>query len=97
MLNFYAVKLDAEIRDTIRYKDKVYSYVPQYKANLIALELLNGQMSYPTSVYLDEDFNMLTPAPGYQTPEQLLPQLRFFGENIYKNKKWEEYLQEGHK
>src|SRR5262245_18197431 len=56
---YYPVRLDAETRDTIVYKEKVYAFVPQYKANLIALELLSGQMSYPTSVYLDEQFNML--------------------------------------
>jgi len=36
----------------------------------------------------------LAPAPGFQGSEQLLPQLKFFGENIYKTKKWEDYQKE---
>jgi thioredoxin-related protein len=93
--NFHAVKLDAETKDTILYKDKVFTFIPESRANLIALELLGGKMSYPTSVYLDENFNLLGPAPGYQTPEQLLPQLKYFAEDIYKNKKWDEYQKDG--
>jgi thioredoxin-related protein len=91
---FYAVKLDAETKDTIRLDDKVFVFKPEYKANEIAIALLNQQMSYPTSVYLDEQFSMLGPSPGYQTSEQLLPQLKYFAENIYKTKTWETYRKE---
>jgi thioredoxin-related protein len=56
--------------------------------------MLGGQMSYPTSVFFDESLNEITPVPGYQTAEQLLPILKFFGEDIYKTKKWEEYIGE---
>lgn len=88
---FYAVKLDAETTDSIHFKDKVFGYRPEYKSNEFAVSLLNGQMSYPTFVFLDENVNMLSPLPGYQTPEQLAPVLKFYGENIYKTKKWDEY------
>jgi len=92
--NFYAVKLDAETQDTIHFGDKDFVYRTEYKANEIALALLNNQMSYPTSVYLDEKFAMLGPSPGYQTTQQLLPQLKYFAENIYKIKTWEDYRKE---
>jgi len=51
-------------------------------------------MSYPTSVYLDENLNEIGPVPGYLTAEQLLPVLKYFSEDIYKTKKWEDYLKE---
>ena len=92
--NFYAVKLDAEMKDTIHFNEKTFVFRPEYKANELALSLLNGQMSYPTSVYLDETFTLLGPAPGYQSTEQLLPQLKYFAENIYKDKKWDDYQKE---
>jgi thioredoxin-related protein len=41
---------------------------------------------------MDEKYQLLTPLPGYQTPEQLIPILKYFGEDIYKTKKWEEYV-----
>ncbi len=89
--HFYAVKLDAETKDTITYKAKDYTFVPAYKSNEVAAYLLNGQMGYPTSVYLDEKSDPISAVPGYYTAEQLLPILKYFGEDIYKTKKWEEY------
>ncbi len=95
--NFYAVKFDAETKDTITYKNKDYTFVTAYKSNEVAAFLLNGQMSYPTSVYLDEKTDPITSVPGYLTAEQLMPILKYFGEDIYKTKKWEEYQSEGTK
>lgn len=95
--HFYAVKLDAETKDTITYKSKDYMYVTDYKANEIAAYLLNGQMGYPTAVYLDEKNDPITAVPGYYTSEQLMPILKYFGEDIYKTKKWEEYQAESTK
>src|SRR5258708_6386320 len=92
--HFYAVKLDAETRDTIHFADRTFVYRDEMRANEIALSLLNQKMSYPTSVYLDESFNMLSPVPGYQTTQQMLPQLKYFGDNIYKAKSWDVYSKE---
>ena len=92
--HFYSVKLDAETKDTITYKAKDYTFVSAYKSNEIAAYLLNGQMGYPTAVYLDEKSDPITAVPGYFTSEQLIPILKYFGENIYKTKKWEEYQSE---
>ncbi len=92
--NFYAVKFDAETHDTIFLKDKAYVFRPEYRANEFAAQMLNGSMSYPTSVYLDENLNEIGPVPGYLTAEQLLPVMKYFSEDIYKTKKWEDYLKE---
>jgi thioredoxin-related protein len=90
--HFYAVKLDAETKDTIRFKGKEFVYKSEYKSNELALSLLQGKMSYPSFIFMDEKYQLLTPLPGYQTPEQLIPILKYFGEDIYKTKKWEEYV-----
>ncbi len=92
--NYYAVRFDAETHDTILFNNKTFVFRPEYKSNELALSLLSGQMSYPTIVYLDEGFNLLGPSPGYQTTEQLLPQLKYFAEGIYKDKTWEVYRKE---
>ncbi|MFM9007762.1 MAG: thioredoxin family protein [Bacteroidota bacterium] len=39
--NYYAVKLDAETRDTLRFRENVFVYKPEYKTNELALSLLN--------------------------------------------------------
>jgi thioredoxin-related protein len=84
--HFHAVKLNAESRDTIRFRDQVFVFRPEYKANEIALSLLSGKMGYPSFVVLDENFSMLNVLAGYQTPEQLLPALQHFAENKHLNK-----------
>ena len=94
MAHFYPVKMDAETRDTIIYQGKPYAYKPDYKVNELAAMLLSGQMSYPTSVFLDENENVISPVPGFMTAEQMLPILRFFGEDIFKTKTWEDYVKD---
>ncbi len=51
--HFYFVKLNAEQKEEIKYKDKVFTFKQEYKANELAVSLLNGQMSYPSTVFLD--------------------------------------------
>lgn len=93
--NYYPVKLDAETKDTIQFAGKSFVYQAQYKANEIALSLMGGKMSYPTYIFLDEEFNMLSPVPGYLAPDAMMNVLKYFGEGIFKNVTWEEYSQKG--
>lgn len=88
---YYLVKFNAEQKEDIQFKDKVFKFKAEYKAHELAVSLLNGQMSYPSTVFLDEDMNMLTNVPGYLTPKEINPILVYFGDNIYKTKNWKEY------
>jgi thioredoxin-related protein len=92
--NFYAVKLDGEGKENITFKDKTYQYVPQGRRGYheLAAAFLNGQLSYPTTVYLDENLNLIQPIPGYLKVEDLEPILIFLGEDRYKNQTWQEFL-----
>jgi thioredoxin-related protein len=89
--NYYAVKLDAETKDTIRFRDKVFVFKPEMKSNELAISLLNGKMGYPSFVMMDEKYSILQPLSGYQTTEELLPVLKFYGSNAYLTTKWEDY------
>ena len=89
--NYYLVKLNAEQKEDIKFKDKTFTFKPEYKSHELAVSLLSGQMSYPTTVFLDEDFNILTVVPGYLTPKDMNPILKYFGQNIYKSMNWKEY------
>jgi thioredoxin-related protein len=89
---YYAVKLDAETPDSIHFQDKVFVYKPENKANELAVSLLGGKMGYPTSVYLDEKFGMLSPVSGYMDAATLEVVLKYFGGNAYKKDiKFEDY------
>ena len=77
---------------TLSFDNKTFTYQNQYKANELALALLNGQMSYPSTVFLDEKFALLTVVPGYLTPKDLSPILTYFGKNIHLKMKWDEFV-----
>ncbi|MEC7264302.1 MAG: DUF255 domain-containing protein [Bacteroidota bacterium] len=91
--NFYMVKLDAEGKAPIEYKGKTFKFVPSGRNGYheLAAALLQGQLSYPTVVFLDEEMNMLSPVPGYQKVEPFMQIAKYFGENIYKDKDWQTY------
>lgn len=85
--NFYAVSLDAESADNIIFRNKVFKYDAQRQANELAILFLNGQMSYPTSVFLDEKLTVIQSVGGYQDAGQFNFIQHYFGSNFYKKKK----------
>lgn len=95
--NFYMVKLDGEQKEPIVYKGQTYTFVPQGRNGYhqLAAALLQGRLSYPTVVFLDENLQMLSPVPGYQKPDAFLKVARYFGDNVYKEKDWENYSGKG--
>ena len=76
------------------FKDKVFKFVPQGRRGYheLAAAMMNGKLSYPTTVYLDEQLNVIQPIPGYMTVDNLEPILIFLGENYYKKQTWQEFL-----
>jgi len=95
--NYYAVKLDAERQDTIHFQGKDFFFAPQYRANGFALELLKdllskgGQLSYPQTVFMLENFQSPTPVPGYRTVAEMEMFLTYFGDNAYRRQPWDQY------
>ncbi|MAU25948.1 MAG: thioredoxin [Muricauda sp.] len=91
--NFYMVKMDAEGKEPIEYNGKTFKYVPSGRRGYheLAAALLQGRLSYPTVVFLDENLNMLSPVPGYQKVEPFLQIARYFGDDIYKTQDWKSY------
>ena len=85
---YYAVKLNAEQAGQISIGDKQYNY-PQ-----LASELMQGKMSYPTIVYLDEKFGMIQPIPGYQEAKVFHQVITFLGDNHFKKTDFEKYIAE---
>lgn len=90
---FYAVRLNAEQKDSIRFLGKMYGFVPEYKANQLAVDILHGQMSYPTSVIFEENFLQPQPVPGYLDVSNMEMILKYLGENTYKTVPFPDYQQ----
>jgi thioredoxin-related protein len=82
---FYAVKFDAEGKDTVEYKGREYSFVPSLRCNQFAYKLLNGNMGYPTTVFMNATGEVLTPVPGYLDAPTLESLLKYYGERNHEN------------
>ncbi len=89
---YYAVKLDAESKETFEWNGKKYEYKPEYKSNELAVYLLYGQMSYPTTVFLSGIDAQPAPLAGYLKPKELEAPLKFFGDGAYKTKNYPEFM-----
>ncbi|MBF9254747.1 DUF255 domain-containing protein [Pontibacter sp. 172403-2] len=89
--HYYAVKLDAEGTEPITLNGHTFKYNPEYKSHELAVALLNGQLSFPTTVYLDEEMKMLTPVPGFMDAPAFSQILRYFGGNHYKEMNFDEF------
>ena len=91
--HYYAVKFDAEGMDTILFKGTTFmNSEPTYKktgargkVHILAYSLLEGALSYPSYVILDEKFNRVHIISGYKQPEPLLGNLLFFSGVEYKH------------
>ena len=83
---YYAVKLNAERKDTVVFGNKEYTFVPLGKRGYheLAKELLNGKMSYPSIVFLDEQTSRIQSIPGFRRAPELDVILKYFGGNHYR-------------
>lgn len=93
---FYPVKLDAEQKETILYNEKEYKFIKNGRRgyNEFAANILHGEMSYPSTVFMDNDESLIDKIPGYLSPEIMELILVFLGEEIYLEQSWEEFQKE---
>ncbi|WP_337044659.1 thioredoxin family protein [Emticicia sp. 17c] len=89
--NFYMVKLDAETHEEISVGGQKYTFDAQHNANQAAVLLLQGKMSYPTTVFLDAQYNMIQPLPGYLDAKTFHQVITFFGGDNFKKETFDQY------
>ena len=96
--HFYAVKLNAETSDTITFQGQQYvGYVREdgrQGSHRLARTLLNGRMSYPSYVIMNEEMRALQVIPGYQNEKAFEPMMHFFGDKVYLEMSSEDFLKD---
>jgi len=91
---YYAVKLNAEQKEPIHFKDQDFVNNNPEKpksTHQLALALLKNERLYPSYVILDKSSDWTYKMKGYKTPEDLLPLLKFYGDDQYLKMTWAEY------
>lgn len=94
---FYPVKFDAEGKEPVKFLGQ--DFVNDGKAgnaHQLAVALLQGQLSYPTVVFMlipKQGQPSASPVPGYKSPKEMEALLTFFAEKAYETKSWEAFQQ----
>jgi len=91
---FYPVKFNAEGQETITFLGQTFINDGKVgKAHQLAVALLNGQLSYPTVVFLTQQGKQLavSPVPGFRQPRDMEVLLSFFADKAYDTQKWEDF------
>lgn len=94
--NFYAVKFDADQIKEVKKGDKTYKTVRKSGDNVheFTAYLTMGQMSTPTTVFFDENLELLQPLPGFKESDQFEVILTYFGGDHYLRIPWSRYKKE---
>jgi thioredoxin-related protein len=92
---YYPVKFNAEGKDPITVFGSTFINDGKAgNAHQLAVALLQGQLSYPTVVFLipqnDGKFQPQA-VPGFRDPKQMETLLSYFAEKAYTTQKWEDY------
>lgn len=91
--DFYPVKFDAEQQESINFNDHEFKFIANGRKgyNELAIALLDGKLSYPSVVFLNEKLERITVLAGYRGPDDFYPILQFIGSGAYQTKTFEEY------
>jgi thioredoxin-related protein len=92
---FYPAKFDAEGRDSVTIFGKTFINDGKAgKAHQLAVALLNGQLSYPTVVFLvpQKDGKIhVQPVPGFRDPKDMEVLLSYFADKAYDTRSYEDF------
>ena len=86
--------IDAEGKEAVTFMGQTFINDGRAgRAHQLAIALLNGQLSFPTVVFLTLENNKIsvTPVPGYRPPKDMEPLLSYFADKAYNTTSWEDY------
>jgi thioredoxin-related protein len=91
--HYYPVKFNAEQQQDIVFNGKTYHFKRNGLRGYheLAAEWLNNRLSFPTTVFLDENQTLIQPLPGYQDATKMEAIINYFGGDNHKKTPWESY------
>ena len=92
--HFYAVKFDAEQKESIHYDSKEFKFVKSGRRGVheLAYALLDGKLSYPSIVYLNEEIKRVVISPGFKDSNKFMKELTYLAGEHYKTTKFQDYI-----
>ncbi|WP_299065801.1 DUF255 domain-containing protein [uncultured Polaribacter sp.] len=94
--NFYAIKLNGEEKKDITYNGHTFKFQKNGRRGFHQLPatIMNGKLSYPSTIFLSEKEELLQNIPGYQQKEMFEKILVYFSSDNYKNTSWKDFDKE---
>ncbi len=85
--HFYPVKLDAEQKGDIVYNGHTFKWVKGGRRGVhtLAYSLLDGKMSYPSLVFLNEKEERIMISKGFKKKDDFMKELKYIKEEHFKN------------
>lgn len=92
--NYIPVKLNAESREVYKLGGYEFKYIQNQGRgyNELAAALLDGQMGYPSTVFMNEKTERITVYPGYQMPDAYKSALSYIAGDHYLSKTYDEFM-----
>lgn len=94
--HYHAVKFDAEQKGDVTVGGQTFKFradAGRRGAHELAINMLNGRMSYPSTVFFEHNLTLLYRLPGYQKADEMNMILNYLGEDAYKNTPWDKFSQ----
>jgi thioredoxin-related protein len=92
---YLPVKFNAEKEAPVKYRGKDYALSGEGRStHSLAIQLLDGQMGYPTTTFLDSEHIRITNLPGYIDAAEMILLLKFYGENKHLKMEYQQYKME---
>jgi thioredoxin-related protein len=92
---YYPVKFNAEGTDSVRFYGHTYINDGKAgKAHQFAVALLQGQLSYPTVVFIvpvQDGKIEARPVPGFRQPKEMEVILSYFADKAYNTQQFDDY------
>lgn len=85
---YYPVKFNAEQREDVTFRGTTFKFV-EYGSrgtHQLAAALLNNQLSYPSVVFLNEDFAIMEIVKGYRQAAEFHKVADYYAGDFYKTK-----------
>ncbi|TNF40840.1 MAG: DUF255 domain-containing protein [Bacteroidetes bacterium] len=90
---YYAVKFDAEGKEPVTFQGRKFvNDGTMGRTHQLAYALLQGNLGYPTVVFLTANSELITPVSGYKTPAQIEPMLHYFAGTSWQKQSYEDFL-----
>lgn len=90
--HFYAIKLNAETRDTILWNNQDYTYKTRYKVNQFTMFATGGKLRFPSTIIFTRPDDPVS-IPGYLRTGDIESVLKYFGDGIYHKMSFPDFSQ----